>query len=68
MNNLNVVSGNWRRNLRHGMGTYFYKLAGSKYMGWWEKGYMNGRGQLIHANHRLHCIWKNNFPSGKNLE
>lgn len=48
------------KNLRHGLGTYFYASTGTKFMGSWVKDRMHGPGQLVHSRHRYHGYWELN--------
>lgn len=43
-------AGNWRKNMRHGHGTYFYKATGMRYDGDWENNSKNGNGVLTFSN------------------
>jgi MORN repeat. len=58
-----VYEGTWKKGQRHGLGTYVYTVTGTKFMGTWDDGKMQGPGQLVHSRHRFHGNWKKNLVS-----
>lgn len=61
--NGDVYEGSWKKNCRHGMGSYLYADTNTKFMGTWIKDRMQGPGQLIHPRHRFHGFWQLNLAS-----
>nr|XP_033796070.1 radial spoke head 1 homolog [Geotrypetes seraphini] len=62
--NGDTYNGEWLDNQRHGQGIYTYVTTGSKYIGTWINGKQDGRGELIHLNHKYHGTFVNNSPLG----
>ena len=59
--NGDIYEGSWKKNFRHGLGTYLYSETGTKFMGTWIQDRMQGPGQLIHPRHRYHGFWELNL-------
>lgn len=61
--NGDYYDGEWQNHVRHGQGTYYWAETGSKYVGTWKEGKMEGAGELIHANHKYVGSFKENRVS-----
>ena len=59
--NGDVYEGSWKKNFRHGMGSYLYADTNTKFMGTWIVDRMQGPGQLIHPRYRFHGFWELNL-------
>ncbi|KAJ8246706.1 hypothetical protein GJAV_G00254500 [Gymnothorax javanicus] len=62
--NGDTYDGEWFHHQRHGQGTYTYRDTGSRYVGTWVMGKMEGGGEYIHLNHRYQGNFNNNNPFG----
>ena len=58
--NGDYYEGEWQNHVRHGQGTYYWAETGSKYVGTWKEGRMEGAGEMIHANHKYVGSFKDN--------
>lgn len=63
--NGDYFEGEWQNHVRHGQGTYYWAETGSKYVGTWKEGRMEGAGELVHANHKYVGGFKENRASIK---
>ena len=59
--NGDFYEGQWRKGIKEGLGCYFFKETGAKYLGMWKNGKMNGQGQQITPTYRFHGIWIDNI-------
>lgn len=59
--NGDVYEGQWRQDVKEGVGYYKYKEFPAKYMGTWRNGVMSGPGQAITSSFRYHGSWTNNM-------
>ncbi|KAJ3090611.1 hypothetical protein HK102_003202 [Quaeritorhiza haematococci] len=51
--NGDVYEGSWEDDLKHGEGVYTFHSCGSKKKGSWNKGNLNGPGEIVHADHTI---------------
>lgn len=65
--NGDYYEGEWQNHVRHGQGCYYWAETGSKYVGTWKEGRMEGAGELVHANHKFVGSFKENRVSFDHL-
>lgn len=62
--NGDIYRGNWHKNLRHGVGTYFYKHVAATFKGTWKQGVRVGPVEIHYPKHKYHGYWDWYLPQG----